>query len=291
MRFEINKMPDERPSSEDANISGDDDSKITFGNKIPVKNVNRMAGPENVRGDRVEAASHSGIDRKTVAWLALGAFALILLIAIVAGIYFVQGSGADLAEATVPPPAGAVIATSPTVPPTPVMPSPSATNIPAAAPSPTQTSSPVPTDTPLPAPTQEPTPLPAPTDPSTPVPVAAPMLSSPVNGAGTVGDLIAFAWQWDGNLQPEEYFEVRIWHEATPGETQAIGWVKVPQFDFNMGGQRAGNFLWTVIVVEGTNVVQKEWTLQPDWPYPIWEGKLVNELSPAAEPRLFIYVP
>lgn len=282
-------MPDERPSSGDANISPDNDSKISFGNKIPVKNVNRMAGPDSVRVDHTEMTRPSGIDRRTVGWIVLGTVALIILIA--AGIYFMPSSDADLTEATVPPPAGAVIATSTAVPPTPLIPSPTATSVPAIAPPPTHTSIPIPTDTPLPAATQLPTPLPVPTDTPTPVPVAAPVLSSPVNGAGTVGDLIAFAWQWDGNLQAEEYFEVRIWHEAAPGETQAIGWVKVPQFDFNMGGQRSGNFLWTVVVVAGENAVQKEWTLQPEWPYPIWEGELVSELSPEAEPRFFIYVP
>jgi hypothetical protein len=80
---------------------------------------------------------------------------------------------------------------------------------------------------------------------------------------------------------------VRIWHESITTYHPALGWVKQPQFDYNIRDARHGKFYWTVVVVKGATARRKEWTLKPWWPYPMWEGELVAELSPESEPRYF----
>lgn len=148
-------------------------------------------------------------------------------------------------------------------------------------------------------PTETFTPLPAlPTDDTlTPIPTptyalySAPIPVAPDNGAGVQGVFPALYWAWDGELKEDEFFEVRIWQEDITTYHPALGWVKVPQFDYNIMGERRGKYYWTVVVVKGANVRPKDWTLQPWWPYPIWEGDLVAELSPEHEIRFFYYTP
>jgi hypothetical protein len=174
---------------------------------------------------------------------------------------------------------------SPTV--TPELPTPTFTPAP-----PTSTVTlepPAATSTPLPlTPTATPKPM-------TPTPVLpnylAPMLTSPDNGSGVQGEFPPLYWGWDGKLGEDEFFEVRVWHEDITTYHPALGWVKVPQFDYNVRGERKGKYYWTVIVVKGANPKPKDWTLQPWWPYPMWEGDLVAELSPEPEPKFFMFTP
>ncbi|MBI1881044.1 MAG: SH3 domain-containing protein [Chloroflexi bacterium] len=140
------------------------------------------------------------------------------------------------------------------------------------------------------------TPPPSP-PPPTPPPISvlaspgykypAPKLTDPDNGVGTLGAFPPLFWKWDGELKEDEYFEVRVWHEDLPYHA-ALGWVKQPQFDINVSGERNGKFYWTVVIVQGKNPRLKDW-IQPGWPYPVWDGELVRELSPEAEPRFFFF--
>lgn len=157
-------------------------------------------------------------------------------------------------------------------------------------PSPTPTApSPVPIDTPTATPTPAPTCTPTVTP--TPTPYPSPILTGPDNGSGVQGEFPPLFWEWDGKLGEDEFFEVRIWHESIIDYHPALGWVKVPQFDYNVSGELNGKYYWTVIVVKGTNARPKDWTLQPWWPYPMWEGDLVAELSAESEPRFFLFTP
>ena len=264
----------------DSNVSGE--KNLDAGNNGDKTHAVPGGTPEE-KGPR--------LSQKTVIVLIV-AVAIMLVLLLAAGIFVFSDSNDQSPEPTPTPVVGAGIAEStPVVPTPPVEATPTVVYTPTPGPAPTETSLPAPTDTVVPTPSQTSEPLPLPTETVAPTPVQAPALSEPESGVGAPGGSISFFWDWDGVLGPEEYFEVRIWPETTPEEQQAIGWVKVGQFDFDMAGQRGGNYFWTVVVIQGANPVQKEWTLQPSWPYPIWEGELIRELSPAAEPRYFIYAP
>lgn len=161
----------------------------------------------------------------------------------------------------------------------------------------TSTPTPTPTKTPTPyfsyTPTATPTPAntSTPTATPTPTPYPAPVLTAPDDGSGVQGEFPPLYWEWDGELGEGEFFEVRIWHESFTAYHPALGWVRVPQFDYNIKGHTRGKYYWTVIVVKGTNAKPKDWTLKPWWPYPMWEGELVAELSPESEPRFFLFTP
>jgi hypothetical protein len=68
----------------------------------------------------------------------------------------------------------------------------------------------------------------------------------------------------------------------------ALGWTKQPQFDYNVSGERNGKYFWSVIVVKGTNPRLKDW-IKPGWPYPVWDGELIAELSAESELRFFFF--
>jgi hypothetical protein len=129
-----------------------------------------------------------------------------------------------------------------------------------------------------------------PTQPSLPS-YPVPVLTGPDNGSGVQGKFPPLFWEWDGKLGEDEFFEVRIWHESIIDSHPALGWVKVPQFDYDVSGELNGKYYWTVIIVKGTNARPKDWTLQPWWPYPMWEGDLVATLSAESEPRFFFFTP
>lgn len=115
----------------------------------------------------------------------------------------------------------------------------------------------------------------------------APQLTGPDDGVGTLGAFPPLFWKWDGELKEDEFFEVRVWHENLPYHA-ALGWVKQPQFDYNVSGERNGKYLWTVLVVKGKNQKAKDW-IKPGWPYPVWDGELVKELSPESEAKFFFF--
>lgn len=116
----------------------------------------------------------------------------------------------------------------------------------------------------------------------------SPTLVSPDNGVSTRGIFPSLVWRWEGELGEDEFFEVRMWHETVPYHA-ALGWVKVPQFDYGVSGERSGKYYWTVVVVKGKNPKLKDWIAQSEWPYPVWDGELVAELSSESEPRFFLF--
>lgn len=156
---------------------------------------------------------------------------------------------------------------------------------------PTRVDTPTPTATFIPSPTPTPTvtPLPPPIPTLTPLP--APTLAAPENGAHVNGTFPPLDWHWDGELGENEYFEVRVWHENITTYRPALGWVKVPHFDYNITQELQGKYYWTVLVVEGQDARTKDWWRPEAFPYPVWDGKLVRELGPEGELRFFFYVP
>ena len=208
--------------------------------------------------------------------------------------------------ATMPPPSTSTPSPTNTPTETPIATVPPATSTPV-PPTPTGTPT-IPTNTPTstPTPTLEAVstlPLPSPvassptsnnedefTSPGLKYP--APILTNPDNGSGAFATFPPLYWEWDGQLAEDEFFEVRIWHDSITTYHPALGWVKGPPFDFNVSQERTGIYYWTVIIVKGKNAKLKDWIVQSGWPYQMWEGELVNELSPEATPlRTFVFTP
>jgi hypothetical protein len=166
---------------------------------------------------------------------------------------------------------------------------PTFTPIPTGTPTPTLT--PTPTPTPTVTPTKPPTKTPTPTVSPSPTPYPAPALAGPENGKEVNGTFPPMDWLWDKPLNENEYFEVRAWHENITDYHPALGWVKIPHFDYNLTQELKGKYYWTVLVVEGKDAKPKDWWNPLYFPYPVWDGKLVRELSPESEIRFFFYTP
>jgi hypothetical protein len=122
-----------------------------------------------------------------------------------------------------------------------------------------------PTRTPVPPqPTAPLTTPPSPTSAPPPVSYSAPVLVSPGDGEPT-GLPMTLRWAWDGTLQDDEFFDVRLWREG--GAPVGIAWTKSREFVLSSPSYQ-GFYLWSVAVIRGQN------------------GDLVAELSPAAPARL-----
>jgi hypothetical protein len=123
------------------------------------------------------------------------------------------------------------------------------------------------------------------------------MLTNPDNGVGVQGRFPPLFWEWNGQLADDEYFEIRIWHESITTYRPALGWVKIPQFDYNISGEQDGKYYWTVVIVKDENVRLKDWYKPEQWPYPVWEHDWAKPLdsiqimSQESEPRFFIFTP
>jgi uncharacterized protein YraI len=120
---------------------------------------------------------------------------------------------------------------------------------------------------------------------------SAPVLTAPDNGLDVNGTFPPLDWYWDGELGENEYFEVRVWHENIKTYHPALGWVKVPHFDYNITQELQGKYYWTVLVVEGKDARTKDWWKPEAFPYPVWDGEPVRDLSPEGEIRFFFYLP
>jgi hypothetical protein len=185
----------------------------------------------------------------------------------------------------------------PTLPhtPTPLLSTPTNTPTPVLTPTLTKLPTSTTTDTPTPTPTLTATPIPTntpiPTVTPTPTLYNAPTLTAPENGVHVNGTFPPLDWHWDGELGENEYFEVRVWHENITTYRPALGWVKVPHFDYNITQELQGKYYWTVLVVEGQDARTKDWWRPEAFPYPVWDGKLVRELGPEGEVGFFFYVP
>jgi len=164
-----------------------------------------------------------------------------------------------------------------------VPPTATATSVPpAATPRPTETSSPVPptaTATPVPptatvtsvpptpTPRPQPTPTPTPKPTATPVGYQAPLLVEPAQGAQFGGGQVWLRWRWDGQLGPDEHFDVRVWQEGKPH--YGVAWTEKPEHLLNLDALGGGGYYWSVAVIRGR------------------DGKWEKDLSPEAEARSF----
>jgi hypothetical protein len=186
---------------------------------------------------------------------------------------------AAMDTATAPSASGATptpgVTASPSPPPTytPTLTS-SPTREPTATPTWTATSTPVPTEPPAATPPPA-TPTPAPTllptlSPTPGIIYPAPVLLQPEDivflsqGADTK---YTMHWEWDGTLQADEWFDVRIWQAGMPHH--GVVWTKQPQYVYDICLKGNGQYFWSVAVVRGEG------------------GLWLADLSPEATPRRF----
>jgi hypothetical protein len=74
-------------------------------------------------------------------------------------------------------------------------------------------------------------------------------------------------WRWAGDLQEDEWFDVRIWKEGMPH--RGIAWTKQPEYRYDICLLGSGHYYWSVAVVRGR------------------DGEWLGDLSLEAIPRRF----
>lgn len=166
-----------------------------------------------------------------------------------------------------------------------VSPSPTHTGTPAPTSSPTRepSASPTWTATPAQSPTEA---LAAGTEPATATPPPPTSLPSETPTPGIVypapillqpEDIVFLSqgtdtkyvmhWEWEGTLQADEWFDVRIWQTGMPHH--GVAWTKQPQYVYDICLKGNGQYYWSIAVVRGEGSV--------------W----LSDLSPEAAPRRF----
>jgi hypothetical protein len=149
--------------------------------------------------------------------------------------------------------------------PRPVLPTATPSSTPTITPTSTATYTPEPSPTPTYSPTY--TPSPEPTVPTPTSGIAAPVLLSPPDGLSVgTGLVINFSWRWEGKLQEQWGFEVRIWKEGVDGDhfgaydarnvtSNMIQSSNIYTFSATLAGtysisqHGSGEYMWTVAVV------------------------------------------
>jgi hypothetical protein len=158
--------------------------------------------------------------------------------------------------------------------PTPPAPSPTrratATQAPSATP--TLQSSATPVAQPVPATrTPRPTPTPRPTaTPTLGIIYPAPTLLEPEDIAFLSQEALGtyrLGWTWDGILQEDEWFDVRIWQAGIPH--YGIAWTKQRTYSYDICLRVSGEYYWSVAVIRGSR------------------GQWLADLSPEASPHRF----
>jgi hypothetical protein len=74
-------------------------------------------------------------------------------------------------------------------------------------------------------------------------------------------------WQWDGELGPDEYFDVRVWREGKPH--YGIAWEEQTSHEIDPRSWPASTYYWAIAVIRGRKVEGQS----------VWEA----DLSPESE--------
>jgi hypothetical protein len=163
-----------------------------------------------------------------------------------------------------------------TEPPTPTLPAPSptrratATRTPSATP--TRQPSATPAAQPVPA-TRTPRPTPSPRPTATPtlgIIYPAAVLLEPEDIAYLSQEAFGtyrLGWTWDGILQEDEWFDVRVWQVGMPH--YGIAWTKQREYKYDICLRVSGQYYWSVAVIRGSR------------------GQWLADLSPEATPHRF----
>jgi len=209
------------------------------------------------------------VDRR---WVAAAALGMVLLFA--AGAFWAMRSGwlipasgpggspvpvtkvAVVATATASAPGASASTATPTVEPTTThAPTPRPTSTATSPPPPTQPTpspTPAPTDTPTSAATRTPTPTSRPTSTPTTAWRAPPVPVYPRQDTVWLGESVEFAWDWEGTLAGEEFFELRIVPSGgDPAQPLFRDWATEPVLSVDLSDFPAAPYAWGVWVVRG----------------------------------------
>ena len=103
-----------------------------------------------------------------------------------------------------------------------------------------------------------PTPPPKPTDTPIPYSYPAPTLAQPENGTHVSASSVQLIWEWEGNLEANEYFDIRIWDDESAATPRHVVWSDRRDFQLDFSGLPT-RFYWSVRVIrvhyEGGNRV------------------------------------
>ena len=92
----------------------------------------------------------------------------------------------------------------------------------------------------------------------------APVLVSPDDDARfATGEMVTVHWTWDGELGPDEYFDVRLWQEGAPN--YGVGWSR--EGTYGVAGEPNVIYYWSIAVIRGR------------------DGQMLEQLSPQSPPR------
>jgi hypothetical protein len=80
-------------------------------------------------------------------------------------------------------------------------------------------------------------------------------------------NLYTMRWAWDGTLQADEWFDIRVWREGRPH--YGVAWTKRLEYAYDLCIKGNGHFNWSVAVIRGQ------------------DGQWLADLSPEATPRRF----
>jgi hypothetical protein len=118
---------------------------------------------------------------------------------------------------------------------------------------------------------------PTPSPPGPPTTAPTPEIVYPSPGLLQPGEVVFLSqegdtkytmrWRWDGTLQEDEWFDVRVWQAGKPHN--GIAWTKQPEYVYDICLRGNGHYFWSVAVIRGQ------------------DGQWVGDLSPEAAPRRF----
>ncbi len=98
----------------------------------------------------------------------------------------------------------------------------------------------------------------------------APVLIAPDDDARfATGERVTVRWTWDGELGPDEYFDVRLWQEGAPH--YGVGWSREEMY--GVVGEPNVTYYWSIAVIRGQ------------------DGRMLEQLSPQSPPRRLSWGP
>jgi hypothetical protein len=76
-------------------------------------------------------------------------------------------------------------------------------------------------------------------------------VSPEVDQEVTAGTIVRLAWQWDWDLEEDDWFEVHIWPDTPGAQPSVFGWFKDMRLNLTRLSLLPGRYNWSVVVVRG----------------------------------------
>jgi len=203
---------------------------------------------------------------KRVVWPATAAVAVVLMLLAFARLVFRP----VVMVGPTPAPTPLVIVVTVPGPPTATLIPPTATLV-TPVPTPTQTPMPTATSTQTPTPTATSSPRPptaTPTNTLMPTPTQAIYPKPELISAEVRDQIVILEWQWQGQLGPDEHFDVRI-YKGGVRDYEKGAWADEPRVELGLSSWPGGGYQWSVAVIRGR------------------DGRWERDLSPESEVGTF----